>query len=543
MNDPHPSGYSPPADSSTDFSYAPYGAGHYEQPAFDSYAQQEAQQGYPGAYDGWSTGAYDNNFAVSYGDGDPLFGTMPGADTTGYATGTGTYDAYADYGTADYGTYDTSGYDSGAYDSGSYDATGYDNTWAHSGYPAAGIPAQAGSPEQAYATGQWDAGQWDSGQWNAPAEGGSWDTPPAEAAASFEHDAHQYATPQYDAYAYDYEFDAAAQGYPSYESYETPGFQESFESQEGYDYAAMASEGHDGLGSGYSEPEFAAHPDPEPEFGPEPVAPPEPAPQPEPEAAPPPGPGFVPVGAGSYSRGRRLVKPRRSALLTVAVPSIAVMGVAAAAAASVMDQAPDDDTTTQASASDAAGVKPANSKLDTQLAGLSADADDFADRASRTQERIDLQERQEAERERKAKAAARKEALRPKFALPVKQQGLSATFGQAGLNWLSGHSGIDFPVSNGTPVMAATDGTVLAKYDMSFGNMAVVTAPDGTETWYCHLSSTKIRSGTVKAGDTIGYSGTSGNSTGPHLHFEVHPGGGAAIDPLAWLRSKGLDPS
>jgi murein DD-endopeptidase MepM/ murein hydrolase activator NlpD len=213
------------------------------------------------------------------------------------------------------------------------------------------------------------------------------------------------------------------------------------------------------------------------------------------------------------------------------------MGVAGAAAASV---AGNPDTTTQASDDTS---QPANRKLDTQLAGLSADADDFADRASRTQERMDLKQRQEAERERKEAAAARKEALRPKFALPVNQRGLSAQYGQAGLNWMSAHTGIDFPVSEGTPVMAATDGTVTTKYDVSFGNMAVVTAPDGTETWYCHLSSTKIRSGQVKAGDTIGYSGSSGNSTGPHLHFEVHPGGGSAIDPLPWLRSKGLEPT
>ena len=190
-------------------------------------------------------------------------------------------------------------------------------------------------------------------------------------------------------------------------------------------------------------------------------------------------------------------------------------------------------------------MKPAaaNSKLDTQLAGLSADADDFADRASRTQERLDLKERQEAERERKAKEAARKEAMRPKYVLPVKDHSLSAHYGQAGVNWMSVHTGIDFPVSYGTPVMAATDGTVSTKHDMSYGNMAVVTAKDGTETWYCHLSSNKIRSGTVKAGDTIAYSGNSGNSTGPHLHFEVHPGGGSAIDPMPWLRGQGLDPT
>jgi murein DD-endopeptidase MepM/ murein hydrolase activator NlpD len=126
--------------------------------------------------------------------------------------------------------------------------------------------------------------------------------------------------------------------------------------------------------------------------------------------------------------------------------------------------------------------------------------------------------------------------------LPVTEKGLSAYFGQAGVNWMSVHTGIDFPVSYGTPVMAATDGTVRTQWNSSYGNMAIVTSPDGTETWYCHLSSTKIRSGSVKAGEVIAYSGNSGNSTGPHLHFEVRPAGGAAIDPLQWLLAKGLDP-
>ncbi|WP_307808332.1 M23 family metallopeptidase [Streptomyces oryzae] len=248
---------------------------------------------------------------------------------------------------------------------------------------------------------------------------------------------------------------------------------------------------------------------------------------------------------GPHGRGRRRspkARPRRRALMTVAVPSVAVMGVAGAAAASVMGDDGDKDSATVA-APDAAPVKPssANNKLDSQLQGLSADADDFADRASRTQERIDLKQRQQAEKERKAKEAARKEAMRPKFVIPVKDHTLSARYGQAGVNWMSIHTGIDFPVSYGTPVMAATDGTVSTKHDVSYGNMAVVTAKDGTETWYCHLSSNKIRSGEVKAGDVIAYSGNSGNSTGPHLHFEVHPGGGSAVDPIPWLQSKGLN--
>ncbi|MFE3826284.1 peptidoglycan DD-metalloendopeptidase family protein [Streptomyces sp. NPDC059092] len=255
-------------------------------------------------------------------------------------------------------------------------------------------------------------------------------------------------------------------------------------------------------------------------------------------------------GAGNGSRGRRRTPAKRSALLTVAVPSACVMGVAGIAAASVGGLAGEDtkdDSTTTASAEDTASAKPvaaaANNKLDTQLAALSADARDFGDRASRTQERIDLQERKAEERKRAAEEAARKEAARPKFALPVSQHGLSAYYGQAGVNWMSMHTGIDFPVSYGTPVLAASDGTVRTQYNSAYGNMAIVTSADGTETWYCHLSSTKIRSGSVKAGDVIAYSGNSGNSTGPHLHFEVRPGGGSAIDPLAWLRSHGLDPT
>ncbi|WP_051795778.1 M23 family metallopeptidase [Streptomyces sp. NRRL S-87] len=251
--------------------------------------------------------------------------------------------------------------------------------------------------------------------------------------------------------------------------------------------------------------------------------------------------------AGAGNRGRRRTPAKRSALLTVAVPSACVMGVAGVAAASVgglTGQQTVEEPQTLA-APDPASVKPvaANSKLDTQLQALSADAGDFADRASRTQERIDLRERQEQDRKRRAEEAARKEALRPKFALPVTQHGLSAGFGQSGVNWMSLHTGIDFPVSYGTPVMAATDGTVRTQWNSAYGNMAIVTAPDGTETWYCHLSSTKLRSGTVKAGEVIAYSGNSGNSTGPHLHFEVRPGGGGAINPLPWLRAHGLDPT
>jgi murein DD-endopeptidase MepM/ murein hydrolase activator NlpD len=222
------------------------------------------------------------------------------------------------------------------------------------------------------------------------------------------------------------------------------------------------------------------------------------------------------------------------------------MGVAGVAVASVSGlTGGKDDGTTVTAAADPASVKPvaANTALDTQLAHLSADAHSFADRASRTQERLDLRARQDAEKKKKEDVAAAKEAARPKFVLPVTQRGLSAYYGQAGVNWMSVHTGIDFPVSYGTPVMSAIDGTVRTQWNSAYGNMAIVTGDDGTETWYCHLSSTKLRSGPVKAGQVIAYSGNSGNSTGPHLHFEVRPDGGSSIDPLPWLRGHDLDPT
>ena len=246
------------------------------------------------------------------------------------------------------------------------------------------------------------------------------------------------------------------------------------------------------------------------------------------------------VDGEQAARSRRRKPAKRSALLTIAVPSVAVMGVAAVGAAAVAGVGmAQDSSKTQA---DGAVAKAPTQQLDRQLTGASRDADDFASRASRSQERLDLKERQAAAKKAAEEAAARKEALRPKFVLPVTQKGLSAYFGQAGVNWMALHTGIDFPVQVGTPVMAVTDGTVRTQWNPSYGNMAIVTAPDGTETWYCHLSSTKIRSGSVKAGTVIAYSGNTGNTTGPHLHLEVRPHGGSPIDPLPWLLAHGLDP-
>jgi murein DD-endopeptidase MepM/ murein hydrolase activator NlpD len=140
-----------------------------------------------------------------------------------------------------------------------------------------------------------------------------------------------------------------------------------------------------------------------------------------------------------------------------------------------------------------------------------------------------------AEEERKAR-----EAARPKWVVPVDHYRLTAGFGDVGL-WSSTHTGQDFAAPEGTPVHAVGDGKIIfAGYDGAYGNKIAILHPDGTVTWYAHMSAFVRTSGTVKAGDMIGRIGSTGHVTGPHLHFEVRPHNGAPIPPLTWLREHGV---
>ncbi|MBM7068850.1 peptidoglycan DD-metalloendopeptidase family protein [Actibacterium sp. 188UL27-1] len=96
------------------------------------------------------------------------------------------------------------------------------------------------------------------------------------------------------------------------------------------------------------------------------------------------------------------------------------------------------------------------------------------------------------------------------------------------------HSGVDWAAPTGTPVAAAFDGTVsYAGPGGGYGNLIKITHQGGFETRYAHLHKFVAKQGDrVKAGDIVGQVGTTGRSTGPHLHFELHVAG-KAIDPLA----------
>jgi len=121
---------------------------------------------------------------------------------------------------------------------------------------------------------------------------------------------------------------------------------------------------------------------------------------------------------------------------------------------------------------------------------------------------------------------------------------LTARFGQYSYLWSNMHTGLDFAADTGTPIMAVAGGTITEiGYSGAYGNRTIETLPDGTELWYCHQNEFGTSVGaTVRPGQVIGYVGSTGNVTGPHLHLEVHPGGGDPVDPYTALQVHGLQP-
>lgn len=121
---------------------------------------------------------------------------------------------------------------------------------------------------------------------------------------------------------------------------------------------------------------------------------------------------------------------------------------------------------------------------------------------------------------------------------------LSAHFGECSALWAHCHTGLDFSAPSGTPVRAVAAGVVTeVGWAGAYGYRAVQTLEDGTEVWYCHLESYGVAAGVeVAPGQEIGRVGSTGNSTGPHLHLEVRPGAGDPVDPLAALSAHGATP-
>ena len=130
------------------------------------------------------------------------------------------------------------------------------------------------------------------------------------------------------------------------------------------------------------------------------------------------------------------------------------------------------------------------------------------------------------------------------WVLPTSDYHLTAGFGDVSYLWTSFHAGLDFAAPTGTPIVSVANGTVTyVGYDGSYGNKVVVALDDGTVTWYCHMTEFTVSVGDrVLQGQELGTVGSTGNTTGPHLHFEVHPDGGDPVDPYPFLIDHGVTP-
>ena len=132
---------------------------------------------------------------------------------------------------------------------------------------------------------------------------------------------------------------------------------------------------------------------------------------------------------------------------------------------------------------------------------------------------------QKREEEEKAKGIANVNGI--KIAVLPVQGTISSRYGVSSRIRVSTHTGLDIAATSGTPIKVVSDGTVtFAGWSGSYGKLVKIDHGNGVETWYAHTSKMYVTVGEqVSAGETIAAVGSTGNSTGPHLHFEIRING------------------
>lgn len=123
--------------------------------------------------------------------------------------------------------------------------------------------------------------------------------------------------------------------------------------------------------------------------------------------------------------------------------------------------------------------------------------------------------------------------------LPIVNGKITTPYKKLGKMWSKGyHTGVDFAVPTGTQIVAVQDGEIVnASWGKAYGTQVVQKISAKEFVIYAHLSKAEVKPGDkVKKGDKIGLSGNTGNSSGPHLHFELR-------DNIRWSAGKDLDPS
>ncbi|MGW6569128.1 M23 family metallopeptidase [Streptomyces sp. NPDC054975] len=234
------------------------------------------------------------------------------------------------------------------------------------------------------------------------------------------------------------------------------------------------------------------------------------------------------------------------------IATLATTGVigtlASPALADTEAPSPEDTGLTQVVAADEALADT----LDAQAAAQEREAAEAeAKRVAEARAKAEAKRKAEARAKeiREAKERAAREAERKRlnsFQLPVAGSYVSTGYQTGGSLWSSGsHSGVDFHAAYGTKVVSVGSGTVVeAGWGGAYGNNIVIRMNDGTYTQYGHLSAISVSVGqSVTPGQQIGISGSTGNSTGPHLHFEARTTAeyGSDINPVAYLRARGVN--
>ncbi len=178
---------------------------------------------------------------------------------------------------------------------------------------------------------------------------------------------------------------------------------------------------------------------------------------------------------------------------------------------------------------------------------VSDDVADLAKGEEIAEDRAEAEEQAAAERAAAEADAAEQAAAEGLSQLPVAvgdvvMPALGRLTSGFGLRWGSNHNGIDIANAIGTPIYATTDGVVVESGPASgFGMWVRLRHPDDTVSVYGHINESLVREGQkVAAGEQIATMGNRGQSTGPHLHFEIWKDGEQKVNPLTWLRQNGV---
>jgi murein DD-endopeptidase MepM/ murein hydrolase activator NlpD len=260
----------------------------------------------------------------------------------------------------------------------------------------------------------------------------------------------------------------------------------------------------------------------------------------------------------------RPARPRRRLPAVLSAPS--VVGVAALSLAAAGTLTAGSSEAGASSLSDRVSTVSALGAPATVLGGVSTDTSVLTGRqraVSRDSQRDALEDAadQDLQQAAEQQAKERNAALAALAASAEKQAGLLAKdawqlpvvhgvyhltsrFGECSGLWSHCHTGLDFAAPSGAPIHAIANGTITEVGSAgAYGNRTVQTLEDGTELWYCHQTSFAVTTGQkVVAGQVIGAVGSTGNTTGPHVHVEVRPGAGDPVDPYAAMVAHGLKP-